>query len=208
MNGHNHSETCSCAHEAKEMDIDYGDTLYSSIETINIRALNTEDDNTASHPFKPHNKRLDETLVLKSDEDDGDLIIHIPFTCQVILKSFCIIGGSNETAPKSIKMWKNREDIDFGNVNEVPETQKFDLTYDIEGNIWYPTRVIKFQNISNLTLFFENDNQTQINYIGLKGKSTKNKKNKSINIVYESQANPADHNKITEHNKSTSFSGM
>ena len=46
----------------------------------------------------------DETLVsfpqsCLSEEDDPELIIHVPFTCDVKLKSISVIGGSEGTSP-------------------------------------------------------------------------------------------------------------
>jgi hypothetical protein len=198
MADHVHSATCPCSYEAKQADLDIGETLFACIDTSKMWALNASDPATATHCIKPHNERLDATRFLRSDDDDPDLILFVPFTQQVVLRSFCFIAGSQATAPTRVKVFVNRDDVDFAAAAELPATQAFDLAFDADGEIEYPVRVNKFTNVSSLLLFFTNADDdeatTQINYLGLKGTATKNKR-EVINVTYEAVANPADHKK-------------
>lgn len=51
-------------------------------------------------------QRLDPEPMLESNEDDPDLIIFVPFTRVVKLKSICIVGGhgGEGTSPGKIKL--------------------------------------------------------------------------------------------------------
>jgi len=180
------------------------DDLFSCIDTNKIWCLNELSNGMGKSVIKPNSLRLDVTKKLTSPSDDSQLILFIPFTSQVKVKSFCVIS-SGSTAPSIVKMWflvitfryTNREDIDFSNVNDIPATQEFNLVEggDHDGSIYYPTKLQKFQNISSLVLFFNNrdgTDQTEITYIGFKGEFTKNKR-EIVEFVYEARANPVDH---------------
>jgi hypothetical protein len=218
---HVHSAACSCSWEAKEQEVDLGDSLYPSIDTTQVRALNADPPDSAAYAFKPHDQRLSTERWLRSDNDDGELILHIPFTAQVVLKSFCVIGGhgnqQRDSAPAHCKMWINREDIDFSNASDITPTQEFDLQYDPTGEIEYPTRINKFQNVANLCIFFDKNYRpadeedelfTQINFLGLKGQATENRRGVVKNVVYETRANIADHPEASNKEMAGSRPGM
>jgi len=115
----------------------------------------------------------------------------------VKLKSFTVIGGNERITPRHVKLWKNRDDIDFDNAEDVSCDQEFDLSYDKDGSVQYLVKNSKFQNTSSLTMFFsgispdnkdDEDGKTiQINYIGLRGEGTKNKHGIVV-AVYEARA--------------------
>eukprot|EP00455_Lapot_gusevi_P036335 TRINITY_DN4039_c0_g1_i3.p1 TRINITY_DN4039_c0_g1~~TRINITY_DN4039_c0_g1_i3.p1 ORF type:complete len:143 (-),score=11.90 TRINITY_DN4039_c0_g1_i3:88-516(-) len=124
-----------------------------------------------------------------SNEGDPELIIFVPFVCTVTLKSFMIIGNSASSAPTKVRIWANREDVDFSNCNEIPVTQEFELSFDGDGVIDYPTNVRKFQNVSMLCLHFPENggaDSTRINYIGLKGDST-GARRQAVITIYEAR---------------------
>ena len=58
--------------------------------------------------------RLNEEQVLDSDADE-QLIIRLPFTSTVRIKSICVIGSSADTAsnPAEMQAFINRDDVDF-----------------------------------------------------------------------------------------------
>jgi hypothetical protein len=153
-----------------------------------------------------------------SDADE-QLIIHIPFTGSVKLKSFVIIGGPAGAAPKKVKLYAreiarfvrwccltrstttksftNREDIDFENADDIKPIQEFDLVEDFEGQLDYPTNVAKFTNVSSLTMYIPTNfgaDSTRIYYIGMKGEYT------VVRIV--THASPARHHKTDSYNLS------
>lgn len=70
-----------CAHdhdcEASECGVAY--SLYKHIDHLHIRALNAEDAAAAKNVFKPWHERTQPTAIpLRSQEDDPELLIHIP----------------------------------------------------------------------------------------------------------------------------------
>mmetsp|Transcript_20457 Transcript_20457/g.28545 ORF Transcript_20457/g.28545 Transcript_20457/m.28545 type:complete len:210 (-) Transcript_20457:354-983(-) len=202
-----HHGQCSCAWEAKEKDIDHGGTLYPFIDTDKVRGLNESKNGASKNVIKPWDERTDSKKVVRSTSGDGELIIHIPFTVQVKLKSFTVIGGDDGSAPNSVKLYKNRDDIDFETAEEVEADQEFNLTYDSDGSVQYPVKIFKFQNCSSITMFFTgnfDEETTQINYIGLKGEGTKNKRSIVV-ATYEARALESDHAKLTEQHASHSI---
>lgn len=70
-----------CAHnhdcESAECGVTY--SLYKHIDLTHVRVLNAEDAAAARNVFKPWHERLQPTAVpLRSQEDDPELLIHIP----------------------------------------------------------------------------------------------------------------------------------
>jgi hypothetical protein len=57
----------------------------------------------AMNCIKPWSKRLDPEPVLQSNEDDAELIIYIPFTTSVKLKSISLIGGPEGAGPTQVR---------------------------------------------------------------------------------------------------------
>jgi len=174
-----HQGQCSCAWEAKEKDIDRGGTLYPVIDRDKVIGLNESKTGSAKNCIKPHDSRTDGKEFVRSADGDGELIIHIPFTVQVKLKSFSVIGGDEGSAPKAVKIWKNRDDIDFDTAEDIEPDQEFNLVVDADGSIEYPVKIYKFAGAASITMFFtgsHDDEETQINYIGLKGEATKDKR--------------------------------
>ncbi|KAF9194784.1 hypothetical protein BGZ50_005824 [Haplosporangium sp. Z 11] len=138
---------------------------------------------------------MDDTKMVESDADE-QLILRIPFTGLVKLKSISLRAEPGETAPRKMKAFVNRDDLDFDNAESTVPTQEWDLVEDSYGQVAeYNTRVAKFTSIRNLTLYFSENfggDTTKISFIGLKGEFSVLKKDPII-TVYELQANPADH---------------
>ncbi|ELR13777.1 thioredoxin family Trp26 family protein [Acanthamoeba castellanii str. Neff] len=192
-----HHHGGSCAHEhteepEKERGAEY--SLYQYIDTGGLTCLNERGSGTVAKVFKPWDQRLDRTAVVESDTDE-QLIIHIPFTASIKLKAINIIGGADGTSPGKLKAWINREDIDFSSVDDVAPTQEWELSENPQGEIEYPTRITKFQNVTSLTLYIPENfgaERTIISYIGLKGEF-KTLSRKAVNVTYESAAQLKDH---------------
>ncbi|GLD98681.1 hypothetical protein PINS_up007398 [Pythium insidiosum] len=190
--GHDHSHDHDHTHEPEDPS---GDSLFPYIDTSKLRALNAAEPDHVAHPFKPWHERSDRSRYLSSNEDDPELIIFIPFTEAVSIKSICIAGGEDGAHPKSVKLFINREDIDFSNASELPAQQRLELVEDLAGEIDYPLQVRKFQGVSSLTIFVEDStggDDTKIYYIGLKGESKK-WRHGVVEAVYESRPQAADH---------------
>ncbi|CAG8631694.1 23723_t:CDS:2 [Cetraspora pellucida] len=135
---------------------------------------------------------------VESDVDE-QLILFIPFTGSVKLKSISIKSGPGDSCPSKMKAYINREDIDFDTVDSYTATQEWELISNPD-NIEYITRMAKMYNVRNLTLYFpENfgDDVTRIFYIGLKGEWTEIK----FLMKQASTPNPADHKNPAEDEK-------
>ncbi|TPX33836.1 hypothetical protein SmJEL517_g03305 [Synchytrium microbalum] len=197
--GHNHSHE---GHDHDGPDRGEQSSLFKVIDVDRIRAFNVcNDEESARKVFKPWDKRFDHEPYLESDSDN-QLIIFVPFTGMVKLKSILIMGGPNEMMPKTLKVFTNREDVDFDSVDTTTPLQEWgliDTTTTAAREIpEYPTRMAKFTSVRNITLFISNnygDEKTRISYIAFKGEWTELKKDPLITIG-EFAANPADHIKL------------
>ena len=190
-------------------DHDHGDDLGLSllkyVDLPKVVCLNEEVQGSGRAIIKLHEERLSDKPSLQSPEDDPELLLYIPFTEAVTLQSFTIRNASSNTetaSPRKIKLFTNREDLDFETAREMPPQQALELLppdHFVEGTIDYPCRPAgRFQNISSLTIFVESNyddsgnSGTEITYVGLKGKGTKIKR-LAVEAVYESQGMLEDH---------------
>ena len=104
------------------------------------------------------------------------------------------------SAPKTLKVFLNRDDIDFGTASELPPAQTLELssTSDVQE---LPVKRALFNTTRSLTLFFEDnfgdgeEDVTRISYLAFKGEFMKLSK-EPVNFLYEAAANPADHKAI------------
>jgi hypothetical protein len=56
---------------------------------------------------------LDRTEYLCSNLGDPELLLYIPFTAAVKIKSFTVIGGEDGSAPSNVKLFVNVDNPDF-----------------------------------------------------------------------------------------------
>ena len=111
--------------------------------------LNIEGDSDISAVFDRNDTSI------KSNAGDATLITSIKFREQVNIVYIQINGVSSETNPSLIKCYVNKSDIDFSDVNDVPPTQQFDLTKEMNKKI--KVNIPKWKGVSELTLYFENE---------------------------------------------------
>jgi hypothetical protein len=109
--------------------------------------------------FKPYEDRLDTKIVIFSflnkfveSAVDQELLFDIPFNNSVCITSICIAGFEDGTAPKEIKIFKNRNNIDFSNVSSLKADQEIKLTVDTNAELFYKLKNSKFQNVNLITL--------------------------------------------------------
>jgi len=193
---HNHGPgKCNCHEEMKDLD-PFGEDLFPYIDIPSVAAFGEESADSVWNVFRVR----DEMLVfpqtsLKSDEDDPQLVIRIPFTTDVKVKSLTIIGGDEGSAPKTIHLYVNRDNIDFSILEEFEPTQTIEAIENPNGEFDYPLKITKFSNVACLGIGIEDNHgagQTEIKYIGFKGENNKTRA-KPVIAVYESWANLADH---------------
>jgi len=195
MSGHGHSHG-HCEHEAQEQPSDLGIaySLYTKIDTENVQCLNEVVEDSGKKVFKPWEKRLDINDFVESDVDE-ELLFNVPFTGTVKLKGIIVVGGEDDTHPSKMKLFKNRPNINFDDVN-VEADEEFEMQPDLTGTLEYPIKVVKFPNVHHLTIYFPKNfgaESTKVYYIGLKGEFTKLPRQEVTICTYESAPNPCDH---------------
>ncbi|KAL1552363.1 PITH domain-containing protein 1 [Salvia divinorum] len=191
--------SCLHDHSCEEHDCSTDWSLYKHIDLSKVSALNEAVSGSVKSVFKDWEQRLNSSEgYLESNEDDPELIVFIPFTSDVKLKSISIVGGADGTSPAKMRAFINREGIDFSDAQNMQAVQEWDLAENLQGVLEYQTRYSRFQSVGNITLHFPvnfggDASTTQIHYIGLKGEATQLKRDVVATIVYEITPNPSDH---------------
>lgn len=209
MSHHCHDEHHGHGHGGHDHEHDHSDditpaiqfSLYRHIDFDQVFTLNEElPDSGRAIVKKTWDERLSVDPELASDADE-QLLMHIPFTGQVKLHSILLRTSASDSAPRTLHVFQNREDIDFGSAEEEADgghaTQTFELaqTSDIQE---FAVKRAKFGQVRRLALFFPDnfgdgdEDVTRISYIGFKGEWMQLGR-APTNIIYESAANPADH---------------
>lgn len=188
-------------------DHDHGDELGMSLrpqmDLPNVECLNEEVQNSGRAILKLHEERLTAEPSCCSPEDDPELLLKIPFTESVTIQSISVrSSGTSGAPPKTIKLFVNRDDLDFDMARELTPQATLELLpahHFVEGSIDYPLRPAgRFQSVSSLSIYFqdnygdEDSTATEITFVGLKGKGSSVKR-RAVETVYESRGMPADH---------------
>ncbi len=167
--------------------------LNSFISINECGGLNIDGDAGISNIFNNSNNTV------KSNSGDATMITSIKFKDKVNIVYLQVNGVSEETNPVVMKCYVNKLDIDFSDVSDVPSTQQFDLKKEINKQI--KLNIPKWKNVSELTLYFENEeadylNIKQIQFFGSAGSQNVNigemKKSEDENYV------PIKGNEVTE----------
>jgi hypothetical protein len=116
------------------------------------------------------------------------------FTSQVKLHSILIRTSNSSSAPQTLKVFTNRDDLDFSTASDLSPTQEFSLS-QTSGIQDIPVKRALFGKVQSLTLFVEDnhgDDFSRMAYLGFKGDWMQLGR-APTNILYEAAANPADH---------------
>ncbi|KAL2021153.1 hypothetical protein VTK56DRAFT_7459 [Thermocarpiscus australiensis] len=172
-------------------------SLYQHINFDEITTLNEAQYGSGKAVVKKTwAERMDPEPELASDVDE-QLLINIPFTGQVKLHSILLRTSDSDSAPKTLKVIINRDDVDFPTAEETDGTQTFELSRTSEVQE-LPVRRARFNAVRRLTLFFPDnfgdgdEDVTRISYVGFKGEWMQLGR-APANILYEAAANPGDH---------------
>ena len=119
------------------------------------------------------------------------------FTGQVKLHSILLRTSNSDSAPRTLKVIQNRDDVDFGVAEDAEGTQTFELsqTSDIQE---LPVKRARFGQVRRLALFFPDnfgdgdEDVSRISYLGFRGEWMQLGR-APANILYEAAANPGDH---------------
>lgn len=141
--------------------------LSSFINKAGCECLNDSDDNPFAHCLTAKGGYLE-------SDCDEQLLLRIEFTQPVKLHSLKLYGPKDK-GPKTVKVFQNQPgSLDFDSADGNTPTQQLDLTpEDIQEGSLVQLRYVKFQNVSNVTIFIK-DNQeggevTQLDYLGFVG---------------------------------------
>ena len=191
--GHLHTRGCACDHDAGDSD---GASLLPSIDKERVTAQNERHPGSARSLFRPFETRLEFSSPCESIPGDPDLIIQVPFTSSVRVKSISILCATEGTTPRDVHLFVNRDDIDFESAEDTPPAQSISLSVDPDGALFYPLRATKFSNVSSLTLVFRgvhgSGSIAAITFVGLKGIASAHRRG-VVTAVYEAKPMPQDH---------------
>mmetsp|Transcript_27677 Transcript_27677/g.78261 ORF Transcript_27677/g.78261 Transcript_27677/m.78261 type:complete len:207 (-) Transcript_27677:183-803(-) len=187
---------CSHDHDCEAQDCAPQWVLYKHVDMLQVSCLNEAVRGSCRNVLKPWHQRAEPTETpLRSNADDAELLLHIPFTGDVKLSSICVVGAGDALGPSRMRAFINRNDLDFGTVENATAAQEWDLLENPQGHIEYPTKVTKFINVHSLTLHFPDSfggDVTEIHFVGLKGEY-KEARREAVHTVYESKPMPEDH---------------
>jgi len=198
------------SHDHEHSDDHLGLSLRPQIDLDGVTCLNEELPNMGKSVLKLHEERLTADPFLRSQEDDPELLLFIPFTEAVTITQLsirCVPRASDDfpaAAPRTVRVFSDRENIDFDMARELTPQCTVDVLppdHFVEGTVDYPLRPAgRFQNVSSLTLFFA-DNfaagdgdevSTIVTYIGIKGRGSRQKR-MAVDAVYETRGMKKDH---------------
>ena len=99
----------------------------------------------------------DAGVFLESDTDE-QLLISIPFNQIVKLHSVQIQGPNDGTAPRVVKLFVNKESMDFGEAEDTKPVQEINLSdADVESGALVPLKFVSFQYVRRLVLFVQSN---------------------------------------------------
>ncbi|KAI0843475.1 translation protein [Hypoxylon sp. FL0890] len=172
-------------------------SLYQHIKFDEINTMNeaTQDSGKAIVK-KTWAERLQLEPELESDADE-QILMTVPFTGQIKLHSILLRSSPSASAPKTLKVFINRDNMDFETAEELAPTQTFELSQTSEVQE-LPVKRALFGKVQRLTLFFEEnfgegeEDVTRLSYLGFKGEWMQLGRAPS-QILYEAAPNPNDH---------------
>lgn len=172
-------------------------SLHAFVDVPGVVAFNVVNDENAGRVCGPWESRHDDAREALVSDDDGELVIRIPFTADVKLRGIMVIGGGGGRAPREMRAFANRQDVDAVNAERKTPTQRWDLTRDDLGVLEYNTEAMSWQSTSSVTLYFpgnfNGEGETEIKYVGLRGESTGYDRDMIVTAVYEARPQPKDH---------------
>jgi hypothetical protein len=201
-----HPSSCSdthCSHTDSE-HARADESLFALIDVANVRALNG-DSAAVRSVVLPHAERRQNALVARAELADAGLIVHVPFTACVKLKSITCASPTSASSPRRVRCFANRTDIDFDNVDDAPCTQEFDLVADTaaQPDVEYAVKAAKWQRVESITLAFDplpdaqDDDDDEfavaLTYLAFRGEFDQRIARQAVLAVYESTPQLQDH---------------
>jgi hypothetical protein len=193
--GHDHDHSHGGAHDHSD-DITpvLQRHIYDPIEFDKITTLNESESKAGTAVVKKTwAQRLDTAPMLASDADE-QVLMTVPFAGTVKLHSILIRTSEADSAPKTVKLFINKDGLDFSTAADLDPVQT--LTLSQTGEVQdVPVKRALFNNTYSITLFVEDnfgEDVTEIFYLGFKGDFTRLNR-EPVEVLYEKAANPKDH---------------
>ncbi|KAH9478733.1 PITH domain-containing protein [Psilocybe cubensis] len=161
--------------------------LFRVIDRDNVHGLNLTVPEDAKEVIKPWDEREETTKFIESNVDD-QLIIHIPFTQNVRIKSVLIKLGRGEVTPRHLRIYTNHNHIvDFADTENTKPQLNISLLEGETRVVEYPLRVASFVSVHSLSLFFSDSiggDVSRLYYLGFKGdmRSVKREANSRLEV--------------------------
>ncbi|XXG97006.1 hypothetical protein Hte_003299 [Hypoxylon texense] len=172
-------------------------SLYQHIKFDEINTMNEAVSGSGKAVVKKTwAERLETEPELASDADE-QILMTIPFTGQVKLHSILLRTSATDSAPRTLKVFMNRDGLDFDTAEDLAPTQALEPAQTAEVQE-IPVKRHIFSSVRQLTLFFADnfgdgeEDVTRITYIGFRGEWTQLGR-APTHILYEAAANPSDH---------------
>ncbi|TFA98659.1 hypothetical protein CCMA1212_009560 [Trichoderma ghanense] len=205
MSHHCHDEHDHHGHSHHDGEHDHSDDITPALQSSLYEQINFDDITTLNEARRDAGKeivkktwaeRLSSQPELESDADE-QLLMTVPFTAQVKLHSILIRTSPSPSAPKTLHLFVNRDNMDFSAAEEETPVQVLELSQTSEVQE-IPVKRALFGSVQRLVLFFvdnfgDGDEEvSRISYLGFKGEWTRLGK-APTNIIYEAAAQPGDH---------------
>ena len=119
------------------------------------------------------------------------------FAGVVKLHAVLIRSSTSATSPRTLKIYRNQEDLDFSAATDTSPTQELAVSQTNEVQE-IPVKRSLFGNTYSLTLFFEDnygDDISEIFWLGFKGEFAQLNR-EPFEVLYEKAANPKDHEMV------------
>jgi hypothetical protein len=186
-------DACRCGGESHEDGCE-GASLLPSIDLPRVRCLNEQHVGSCRVVFRALAERASRAGALRSNPGDADLLLTIPFTSPVRVKSVCVAGDEALEA----RLFVDKEGLDFAGAAESAPAQALELPADPAAELWHTLRAARFQSVTCLTLLLRgggtvsDDGAAVVYFVGLKGAPTGHRRG-VVQAVYEARAQLADH---------------
>ena len=131
------------------------------------------------------------------------------FAGVVKLHAILIRASTAGTCPRTLKIFRNRDDVDFSSAVDLSPVQTLEVSQTSEVQELAVKRPL-FNNTYSLTLFFEDnhggEDVSEVFWIGFKGEFAQLNR-EPVEVLYEKAANPKDHAMIAGIGEKGALSG-
>ncbi|KAF8137363.1 galactose-binding domain-like protein [Boletus edulis] len=153
--------------------------LFGYIDRDNVHGLNLAVPEQAKQLIKPWSDREDTSQFADSGVDD-QMIIHVPFSQNVRIKSVILKIGRGESTPRHLKIFANYSNIvDFADMENTKPHLDISLLEGDTGAVEYPLRIAAFTSVHALSLYFGQSvggDLSRVYFVGFKGDSRTGRK--------------------------------